>query len=62
MKGLKRISSEKRRSSEFKEELRKKFVAQAKKYIGIPYARRYHKPGDKLYDSPLFLDCCALVR
>ena len=33
-----------------------------KKYFGVPYARRYHNPGDKHYDSPLFLDCCALVR
>lgn len=42
--------------------LREKFVETAKKYYGIPYAKRYHKPGDKHYDSPLFLDCCALVR
>jgi len=45
-----------------KEMLRQKFVETAKKYYGVPYAKRYHKPGDKLYDSPLFLDCCALVR
>ena len=28
----------------------------------MPYARRYHKEGEPLYDAPLFLDCCALVR
>ena len=28
----------------------------------MPYARRYHNPGEPLYDAPLFLDCCALVR
>ena len=28
----------------------------------MPYAKRYHNPGDPHYDAPLFLDCCALVR
>jgi len=52
----------KRRSPEFKEELRRKFVETAKKYFGIPYKRKYHEEGTELYNSPLFLDCCALVR
>lgn len=34
----------------------------AKKYIGVPYKKSFHKEGDPLYDSPLFLDCCGLVR
>lgn len=42
--------------------MREKFIETAKKYFGVPYAKRYHKLGDKLYDSPIFLDCCALVR
>jgi hypothetical protein len=28
----------------------------------VPYDRKYHQPGQPLYDAPLFLDCCALVR
>ena len=28
----------------------------------MPYAKRYHQPGDEHYSSPIFLDCCALVR
>ena len=50
------------RSQEFKDTLRAKFVETAKKYFGVPYAKRYHQPGDEHYDSPIFLDCCALVR
>jgi len=42
--------------------LRSKFVAQCKKYTGVPYARKYHEPGTPDHDAPLFLDCCALVR
>ena len=30
--------------------------------MGVPYAKRYRKKGDPLYNAPLFLDCCALVR
>lgn len=29
------------------EKLRLKFVEQAKMYLGVPYARRYHEPGSK---------------
>eukprot|EP00050_Salpingoeca_kvevrii_P003571 m.227490 g.227490 ORF g.227490 m.227490 type:complete len:515 (-) comp10851_c3_seq3:732-2276(-) len=42
--------------------LRAKFLEQALSYQGIPYAQRYHEPGSKFHDAPLFLDCCGLVR
>lgn len=35
-----------RKNPEFKKKLREKFVETAKKYLGVPYAKRYHKPGD----------------
>ena len=59
---MKKVSAKKRRSPEFKEELRQKFIDTAKKYIGVPYKRKYHEKGTELYNSPIFLDCCALVR
>jgi len=45
-----------------KKRLREKFVETAKKYFGVPYAQRYWQPHEPLYNSPIFLDCCALVR
>ena len=48
------------RSEAAKDELRSKFVEQAKKYIGVPYAERYKAPEAPI--APLYLDCCALVR
>ena len=42
--------------------MREKFIETAKKYIGVPYAQKFHQPGDSLYGAPLYLDCCALVR
>jgi len=51
-----------RKDPELKKKLWEKFIETAKKYIGVPYAKRYHKPGDPLYSCPLFLDCCGLVR
>ncbi|XP_069040079.1 uncharacterized protein [Lepisosteus oculatus] len=42
--------------------LRMKFLTQAKSYIGTPYSRKYQEPGTVEYESPLFLDCCGLVR
>lgn len=42
--------------------LRMRFVEQCKKYFGIPYAKKYQEPGTDEYNSPLFLDCCGLVR
>ena len=34
----------------------------AKKYFGIPYAKKYFPEGTPEHSSPLFLDCCGLVR
>lgn len=45
-----------------KQALREKFLDRAKSYIGVPYAKRFHEPGTEAYNSPIFLDCCALVR
>ncbi|UJR27304.1 hypothetical protein I4U23_008599 [Adineta vaga] len=42
--------------------LRLKFLEQAKRYLGIPYAKKYFEPGTPEYESRLFLDCCGLVR
>ncbi len=42
--------------------LRMKFMEQAKKYFGIPYAKKYFQEGTPEYNSPIFLDCCGLVR
>lgn len=50
------------RSVERKQKLRNKFIEQVKKYKGIPYARKYHEVGTPEYESPIFLDCCALIR
>eukprot|EP01035_Chromulina_nebulosa_P023750 gene23750-30802_t len=48
------------RSQEFKDALREKFLGVAKKYIGVPYARRFQAESDPV--APLYLDCCGLVR
>ncbi|XP_057303640.1 protein polyglycylase TTLL10-like [Hydractinia symbiolongicarpus] len=50
------------RTLEEKALLRQKFINQAKKYIGVPYSQKPHSPESEEYNSPLFLDCCALVR
>ncbi|RUS81566.1 hypothetical protein EGW08_010667, partial [Elysia chlorotica] len=42
--------------------LREKIIAQAKRYFGVPYARKYWQPNTAEYKSPMFLDCCGLVR
>lgn len=34
----------------------------AKSYVGVPYAKKHRKPDDPYYYSPIFLDCCGLVR
>ncbi|XP_033113737.1 uncharacterized protein LOC117114242 [Anneissia japonica] len=44
------------------QELRMKFLDQAKKYFGVPYAKKYHPPGSEMHSAPLFLDCCGLTR
>eukprot|EP01017_Pseudomicrothorax_dubius_P015747 TRINITY_DN1801_c0_g1_i15.p1 TRINITY_DN1801_c0_g1~~TRINITY_DN1801_c0_g1_i15.p1 ORF type:complete len:189 (+),score=42.61 TRINITY_DN1801_c0_g1_i15:121-687(+) len=60
--GLKQAQPTDRKDPTFKRALREKFIQTARKYIGIPYGKRYLKPEDPLYNSPLFLDCCALIR
>ena len=45
----------------FKKHLREKWLEIIKKYFGVPYAKRYWKEGEEHYNSPIFLDCCALV-
>ncbi len=42
--------------------LREKFVDTAKKFMWIPYGKKYLKEDNPLYNSDLFLDCCGLVR
>ncbi len=42
--------------------LRQKFIQQAISYLGIPYRKRYLQENNPLYYSPIFLDCCGLVR
>lgn len=49
-----------KRSQEFKDALREKFIEQAKKYLGVPYAERYKAEDAPV--APLYLDCCGLVR
>ena len=56
------LSEKGARSRDFKDWLRQRFIEQCEKYVGVPYAKRYRKPDDPLYNAPLFLDCCALVR
>jgi cell wall-associated NlpC family hydrolase len=51
-----------RKDAEFKDRLRQKFIETAKKYFGVPYGAKYWKEGEKHYNAPLYLDCCALVR
>lgn len=58
----KKVEETDRTSESHKERLRAKFIETAKKYMGVPYAKRHLKPGDPNYDSPLFLDCCGLIR
>jgi hypothetical protein len=43
-------------------ELRVKFIERAISYLGVPYDKKYLTEDHHLYNSPLFLDCCALVR
>ena len=40
--------------------LRQKFISRAKYYIGTPYARKYQS--EDIPESPLYLDCCGLIR
>jgi hypothetical protein len=42
--------------------LRKKFIEKSISYLGVPYGKKYLEPSHPLYNSPIFLDCCGLVR
>ena len=56
------------------QQLRELFIERCKSYYGVPYAQRYHgieegseickcgKDGCTHFQSPMFLDCCGLVR
>ncbi|XP_062597292.1 myelin transcription factor 1-like protein isoform X3 [Saccostrea cucullata] len=59
---MRRRRKKKQRNPQQMQRLRAKFVAQAKKYFGTPYAKRYWNPEDEEYYSKRFLDCCGLVR
>lgn len=59
---MKRKRKKKQRNRQHMQRLRAKFLAQAKKYFGTPYAKRYWTPDDEEYYSKRFLDCCGLVR
>ena len=51
-----------RKDPAVKKRLREKFLEIAKKYFGVPYAKRYWVEGEELFNAPIFLDCCALTR
>ncbi|CAC5384677.1 TTLL10 [Mytilus coruscus] len=61
-KRVRRARRRRQKNPKFQEELRQKFINQAKKYFGIPYARKYWSKDTDEYSSKLFLDCCGLVR
>ena len=61
-KYLKDMKEKDHKTDEFKDVLRQKFIETAKKYYGVPYGKRFHQPGEPLYDAPIFLDCCGLIR
>jgi len=42
--------------------LRRKFIEKAKSFIGVPYAKKHRTLNDPFYYSPIFLDCCGLIR
>lgn len=47
-------------SAEGKQRLRASFIAQARTYRGVPYAKNNCRPEDA--NADLFLDCCGLIR
>jgi hypothetical protein len=57
-----KLDNESRRTPLRMQELRSRFIERCKSYYGVPYAKRYHEPDSPLHQSPLFLDCCGLVR
>ncbi len=51
------------KTQEQKDALRKKFLEQCEKYMGVPYHPSYHKdPSSPYHNAPLYLDCCGLTR
>ncbi|XP_067422757.1 inactive polyglycylase TTLL10 [Emydura macquarii macquarii] len=62
LRGKKLTIQSRLRDPDYRWQLRMKFLEQAKSYIGVPYAKKYHAPGTPEYESPLFLDCCGLIR
>eukprot|EP00163_Fabomonas_tropica_P010648 TRINITY_DN2086_c0_g1_i2.p1 TRINITY_DN2086_c0_g1~~TRINITY_DN2086_c0_g1_i2.p1 ORF type:complete len:286 (-),score=43.22 TRINITY_DN2086_c0_g1_i2:55-912(-) len=43
--------------------LRERFIATCEKYLGVPYAAKYHpNEEDPHHNAPLYLDCCGLIR
>ncbi|KAK7469560.1 hypothetical protein BaRGS_00036408, partial [Batillaria attramentaria] len=59
---LKKLQKAAKADPQRMETLRRKFLQQAKRYFGVPYARKYWAKDTPEYKSPLFLDCCGLVR
>ena len=57
---LQTIANNVERTDAFKQNLRQKFINQAKSYFGIPYAQKYQPEGAPVL--PLYLDCCGLIR
>lgn len=51
-------------TDEYKRDIRLKFVDTAKKYLGVPYHKKYADPSIKFPDGldGVYLDCCGLVR
>lgn len=47
-KRVRRARRRRQKNPKFQEELRQKFINQAKKYFGIPYARKYWSKDSKL--------------
>ncbi|EGR31540.1 tubulin-tyrosine ligase family protein, putative [Ichthyophthirius multifiliis] len=61
-KYLKQQKQEERKTQDFKDNLRKKFTDQCKKYFGVPYHQKYWSEGEEYHNAPLYLDCCGLIR
>jgi hypothetical protein len=51
-----------RTNPERMKQLRIKFIERAISYLGVPYGKKYISEDNPLYYSPLFIDCCGLVR
>eukprot|EP00002_Diphylleia_rotans_P037750 TRINITY_DN8472_c0_g1_i2.p1 TRINITY_DN8472_c0_g1~~TRINITY_DN8472_c0_g1_i2.p1 ORF type:complete len:234 (+),score=42.42 TRINITY_DN8472_c0_g1_i2:55-756(+) len=50
------------RTQEEKDQLRLHFLQKVNEYLGLPYKQKYHQEDSPYFDSPLFLDCCGLIR